>query len=230
MPDMTAGPLLKIAGDSELTKHLHKVIGTYCHQVRNQLNSIKLSLYFAKRVATAVDHSRWNELDSHYLDLERWLDRLQLVCRPLQLQTFPLPFGLLIEERRESWTEAARQNGGSLLIQPVEPILNVAVDLGRLGQALDDLADWRFPSAPPNTTFQLDWKQEGGFLVFLWKEKWDRPAIEPDDPIPVNRSQLSREGLTLPLILRMVSLHGGTMNCSSDVGWELSIRLPMDSG
>ena len=227
MSETTTVRLIKIAANPALTDHLHAVLGTYCHQVRNHLNSLKLCLYFAKRDVTE-ESSPWTALNARYVEMELWIERLQLLCRPLRLDLYHLPFDLLIEERRERWTEIARRKGGTLVIEPDESSATLSFDLGRLGQGLDDLAEWRFRNASKGTRFLLHWKREAGELVFRWSEACDEPSEKRMVPETSETSPLSREGLILPLIHRLVALHGGTVDHSVDEGWHLTIRLPSE--
>ena len=222
MSEITA-PLIKIAVNPALTQDLHEVIGTYCHQVRNHLNSLKLSLYFAKRGASSDRPSPWKELNAQYLEMEAWLERLQMLCRPLQLDLYHLPFDLLIEERRGRWTDAAEERDGTLAIEPADFPTAFSFDMGRFAAALDDLAAWRFRAAPVGTRFMLGWKNLGDHFEFRWSELHSQP---PESRETRATSPLSSEGLLLPVIYRLAVLHGGTVDLSLDHGWHLSIRLP----
>ena len=41
--------LMEFARDTTLRQEVYKRLGEYCHQCRNRLNSLKLSLYLVKR-------------------------------------------------------------------------------------------------------------------------------------------------------------------------------------
>lgn len=224
----TTASLIAIAANPKLAENLHSVIRTYCHQVRNHLNSLKMSLYFAKRGSSAEGSPAWSHLNTQYQEMEQWLERLQMLCRPLSLDLYELPFDLVIEEHRKRWVESAERAGGTLAVAPAEISASVRIDLGKWAQVLDDLAEWRFRAAPRGTKFQLDWKLDGNVLAFRWSESSGRllePSVEGFTQDP-EQGPLSREGLVLPMIHRLAVLHGGSAELSVEDGWRLTLRLP----
>src|SRR5262245_63205500 len=50
--DALTGSLFRVATDASMVVALHDVLGSFCHECRNTLNSLKLSLYLAKRGAS----------------------------------------------------------------------------------------------------------------------------------------------------------------------------------
>ena len=226
--DTMAITLSRIAVDPSLSARLHSLIGTYCHQVRNHLNSLKLSLYFAKRGDTGSEDSPWTGLNASYNEMERWLDRVQLICRPLQIEPFRVPFRLFIEERRERWKQMAEARGGELEIEEGNEDLGVPIDISRLGQALDDVAAWRFQNATSSTFFHLEWKKDGDFLLFSWNESYRNSTLETTHSLAQRSFEISRDGLTIPVLARVVALHGGRTSCDSYAAdWRLSIWIPL---
>src|SRR5437660_1654591 len=104
--------LVRMAQDPAQVAWLHGIIGPYCHQSRNLLNGLKIGLYIARRkdddpvTGVCPRHgSHWDELDRAYRAVEERLDRLQSLCRPLELAPVRLPLSLLMEERRGRWID-----------------------------------------------------------------------------------------------------------------------------
>src|SRR6478735_1221713 len=86
-----SGRLLRIAADPERTEHLHRVLGWYCHESRNFLNSLKMSLYLARRMGDGPAAALWAEVEATYTELERFVDRLHQLCRPSPITPVRLP-------------------------------------------------------------------------------------------------------------------------------------------
>src|SRR4051794_40430957 len=62
--------LLPVALDSTKIDALYGLLGEFCHNVRNRLNSLKLGLYLARRFDPDLDATRWRPLEREYLELE----------------------------------------------------------------------------------------------------------------------------------------------------------------
>src|SRR5262249_53578263 len=138
-----AGSLLAITTDSARIDALYQILGEYCHLFRNRLNSLKLSLYLARRPAADGLETRWCELDRKYLDIEHLVERLQMICRPIRLDLVTFALGSLLEERRPIWSEwMVRRNLGLELRRPEQPAVG-QFDPHRLITALDALVEWR---------------------------------------------------------------------------------------
>ncbi len=62
---------------------LHEIIGGYCHQSRNLLNTLNISLYLAQPCESSGDTAVLGRVEPLYKEVEQFFDRLQAVCRPL---------------------------------------------------------------------------------------------------------------------------------------------------
>src|SRR5258707_9571590 len=109
MPDRLAegslaDQLLEVARDPTLRQSVYLRLGEYCHQCRNRLNSLKLSLFLAMKQSDQGLRHEWGLIERDYLELERIVDRVQMICRPMTLSRVSLALDLLFEDRREEWT------------------------------------------------------------------------------------------------------------------------------
>jgi hypothetical protein len=218
---------------------LHGILGGFCHQYRNHLNSLKMSLYLACGPDSGTPSAVWREVEPRYTEVERFIDRLQLICRPTHLSLVRLALDLLIEERQGGWSDGLAARGRSLLLRPPEVVLVGEFDPTRLAQGLDDLVSWRAAVGDPATDLRLTWSSEGGLFHLVW----DEPAqVEPGSGpracrgFEVGGDPTENDGdrsaslcaLTLPLLTRIISLHGGTVGTTSGESWRLDLRWPLD--
>src|SRR3954453_13488312 len=58
---------------------LHKILGPFCHESRNLLKILKMSLYLAKRDSDCPRGPSWDQVDRQLLVVEQFYDRLQLI-------------------------------------------------------------------------------------------------------------------------------------------------------
>ena len=75
-----AEQLLRIAEDPDLRWTIYERLGEYCHRCRNQLNSLKLSIYLARKQSPASRPCLWTEIERDYQVLEQ---RSRPVADPL---------------------------------------------------------------------------------------------------------------------------------------------------
>jgi hypothetical protein len=216
-----AGDLLKVAANAEQLGTLYEVLGEFNHLVRNRLNSVKLSLYLARRDGPASLEPTWAELDRRYRAIEGFVEQLQIIYRPMPLRPMNVAVAMLFDERQSLWARCfeARQVR-FLLTSPKEP-MNGHFDPIRLGQGLDALAAWRGQTARPNSLVRVDWRVVGGEVVVRWRE----PDVThlPLDDLPGGDAPC----LALPLLARILLAHGGRVDASLEDGLLLQLRWPL---
>jgi signal transduction histidine kinase len=226
-----AGVLARVAANPGQTRHLHEILGGYCHQYRNLLNSLKMTLYLARRGVDASVDDAWPGLERRYLLVEWFVDRLQQLCRPLSLNRVRLPLILLIEDRRSSWTETLARRGRRLLLEPPAEDAVGSFDPLWLGQGLDDLVDWRASAGRPGTDLRIRWSFDGGGSNVVIDEP------ERTGPPTPTRTGTYRElddaaaglsALTIPFLTRVMTLHRGTLIAHGPEPWRLCLRWPID--
>src|SRR4051794_38799359 len=71
--------LMRIVADPSLIDALHDVIGPFCHESRNILNSLKMSLYLAQRDEGRQGCKVWKDVDHHCREIEQLYNRLQVI-------------------------------------------------------------------------------------------------------------------------------------------------------
>ena len=216
-----SGELLRVVADPSKVEDLYRILGEYCHLIRNRLNSLNLGMYLARRTGPAAGGTPWPELDRRCTDLEQFIERLQTICRPMRLSPFQGTIELLVQHLAPAWERAFAARRIRLEMHPPRRPAVGTFDLIRLGQGLDALAAWRCKALPPGSAVRLDWRSADEDLVLEWVERVDPEAMtdrgreEPDS------------SLALPLLARILSVHGGRLHLTRDGGIRLELRWPI---
>src|SRR5262245_20467323 len=87
--------LLRVAKDPVQTESLYRVLGPFCHQYRNVLNSLKMSLYLVNRAGGLKDSDAWVTIEERYAAVEALIERVHQLCRPMSVSPVRLPLHLL---------------------------------------------------------------------------------------------------------------------------------------
>lgn len=228
--EQLARSLTRVAANPSMTGHLHDVLGGYCHECRNQLNSLKITLYLVRKSGLA-GKAISDELEPLYKRLETFVDRLQQVCRPMPLSLVRLPFSLLVDDRKSTWTTWLSERGRRLVVVPPADPATASFDPMRIGQAFDDLVAWRASAGDRANDLRLRWKTEGE----TFRLDWDEPERESDPENTDEPKEVWDEGteslsaLTVPLLTRIMTLHGGFAEESGPGRWGLRLRWPLDA-
>jgi hypothetical protein len=215
-----ASSLTRVASDPLMVRALHELLGDYCHQCRNTLNSLKLSLYLAKRDTPAGSSHIWSELEPRYQRVEQSFDRLQTICRPMSLAPIRVTLEMLFDERRPRWTEAMAARDRVLeFASPAEAIPG-EFDPIRLTECLDALVLWRAEVGEPGQTATLEWGADPDRFELCWTEPsaW---GFEPSDSV-----EEGPDALALPLLARVIAEHGGTFHLDLRDGLRLEAAWP----
>lgn len=218
-----ADQLLRIAREPVVRREVYERLGEYCHQCRNRLNSLKLSLYLLMRLSDDPEGGRWASVDLYYQELERRVDQIQKICRPIVLSKVNLGLDLLIDDRRESWRRLMARAGKSLEFHPPELRVVAGFDVEWMGQCLDALVAWRAGDCASGSEARIAWWEAAGRTHLVWEEFGEPSMIEPP--------QQSRDEATwaLPLLARVVQSHDGELQVRSDPGYRLEICWPSPS-
>jgi hypothetical protein len=212
--------LLRLARDPDLRLMVYEHLREYCHQCRNRLNSLKLSIYLAMRQASSTAVDPWVEIERHYRDLESRVEQVQFLCRPLVLSRVTLGLDLLFDDRSESWTRLMATRGRGLELVPPADRAVASFDVDRLGKALDSVVAWRATESSAGQSARLRWWVEAGFAGVSWEET-DTPR-GPTDPSSPDQAP----AWTLPLLARVALAHGGDYRIETDRGWRLEVAWP----
>jgi hypothetical protein len=212
--------LFRLAREPDLRAEIYERLGEYCHQCRNRLNSLKLSLYLVMRQSPGSAEGRWAAIDRHYKALERRVDEIQTLCRPFALSKVTLGLDLLIEDRRKSWGDAMSRSGKTLEFNRPSERAVASFDVERLGKSLDDLVTWRAGDPEAGSSARVHWWQESGSIHFLWEESGMPSSLakgsEPPDPAT----------WTLPLLARVVLAHEGDIRVQNDGPYRVELSWP----
>src|SRR5262249_27083980 len=150
--------------------HLSEVFGAFCHQFRNGLNSLRMSLYVAEKLGKPLDDDTWSDVEARYAALERFIDRFHQICRPLPLSPVRLPLAALSHDRRATWSGVLAGGGRRLVVIPPAAPASGAFDPLRLGQGLDDLVAWRARVGDAASNLRVRWSADGGAFRVTWDE------------------------------------------------------------
>jgi len=214
--------LARIASHPDQLDCLSQILGIYCHQSRNLLHAIKLSLFLAKRNGPTSDSNIWGELESVYLSVERFFDRLHSICRPMSVTPVRMPLALLVEDRLSTWNEWLAERGRRLeVIAPLEPAIG-DYDPARMAEGLDAFVAWRGDVGELGGSARLHWRAEAGHFLLDWSE----PPVRCPDRSGIYHEQPDR--LALPLLARVVSAHRGTLDVAVQDGLCVRLRWPLD--
>lgn len=212
--------LMEIAQNSTVRHAVYEHLGEYCHQVRNRLNSLKLCLYLAKRNACESSSPEIHSLESGYASLERTVDLIQTLCRPMPISLALLGIDLLIDDRRPIWTRHAAELDVEVECLPPSDRAVAKFDPDRMGHALDVLVRWRLAELGPGSSARLTWRIDRGRALVTWQEMANpstlsHPRYEPSHV------------WALPLITRIAEGHWGVVRILPGDRWRLDLDWPV---
>ncbi|WP_406696549.1 hypothetical protein V5E97_36755 [Singulisphaera sp. Ch08] len=220
--DDLACSLIGVASSPTKVRALHEILGGFCHQCRNTLNSLKLSLYLTKRDTTHEASPLWGELDQRYKEVELIFDRLQAVCRPMTLTPIKASLSLIMNDLGPAWISAMAERDRSLHLIPPGTSDVGDFDPIRLPDCLNTFVLWRAEVGEQGQPAQLGWGiHENQFVI-----EWDEPSSLGigDSAVDPARS----DPLALPLLARVLSAHGGTMTLEYHDGLHLRATWPLN--
>jgi hypothetical protein len=217
-----AQSLTQIAADPDRIGSLYEVFGPFCHEGRNLLNTLKMSLYLARKEDEGRGAVDWTDLERCYRSLERLFDRVQAICRPPALTLVRLPLSLLMEDRRSAWVGEFASTGRTLELVDLGHSEVGDYDPGNLGQALDAFFRWRAAVGPAGATARLGWRVRSG----RFEVEYDESTGIPDAADGARRTKERSEALALPLLGRVIAAHGGELALSDPAGGHVRLTWP----
>lgn len=212
--------LLRVACDPLQRARFYEALGGDCHQCRNTLNSLRLSLYLARRGPGSDGLAPWTELEANSQAIETFVERLQWLIKPIAPAFIKLPLSALIDEHRVAWSEALLARGRELIraMPPKDAV--VAFDPFHLGRALDAFVRWRAETGPAGKPARIGWGVDGNQTYLEWSEG---KAAEDHPAWP------GVETLALPLVARVIVAHGGSISVNASDGLCVGLRWPIDA-
>ena len=213
--------LMEVIQNPELRKDLERSLGDFCHQSRNRLNSLKLSLYLARRQCPKPLDPAWHDLEAEYQNLETQFQRIETTCRPIRPALISLSMNLLFEDRKEQWSAIWSKRDQSLgFDSPTTPCV-ARFDVAMLGAALDSLVEWRAEQGTPGSMARVGWWVASGQANLAWIEPSTSEADGSSAPTGAHQVNWS-----LPILSRVIAEHTGSWQLDTAQGWSLHLTWP----
>jgi hypothetical protein len=220
--DDLTGHFLRIATDSEGSRDLAQTLRGFFHDARNRLNSLKIGLYLARRAACPPQRRVWEELDHSYRGLEQLVDRLQTLCRPMDLSPVTADVRTWLEERRDLWCSQLGAVGRALEWGPSPTPAVGRFDPMWLIKGLDALVAWRATKEGCDKSARITWGADSTQLHIEWSE--EGPSVDG----PLEGRDGRSVSMVLPILARIMTAHGGSLAVSQRGG--LVVRLAWPAG
>jgi hypothetical protein len=227
--DRTLGEALsRLVADPVRVEALHEVLGPFCHRSRNILNSLKISIYLARRKETSPGGSDdvWAEVEQRYLAVEEFFDRLQMLWHPLAQALVRLSLSLLLEDRRSRWVAQFGVHDRVLQLSAIGKDDVGDYDPNSLGVGLDAFVAWRASVGDADRDARLRWGTRDRRFELEWEEL----------PAPLRARGRTRAkaavsagrpgSLALPLLGRVIAAHGGVMELVEPSGRHVKFSWP----
>jgi hypothetical protein len=217
-----ARALMAMAADPSRTDELYSVLGEFCHGIRDRLNALKISLYVVNQSVGAERGQCWQDVHEQYLGVEHFVDQFQTVFRPMSLNLMNVSLGRLLDENRDAWEALVRSRGANLFWSRPKTDPVGTFDPMRLIDALERFVQCRAAELAPGTLVHVSWSSEDGQFRLTWDER--KPAVALGQP----PHEECRNGImALPMLARVMALHGGTIAARSRDGCGIDLRWPL---
>ncbi len=213
--------LYRIARDPERTHDLHQLLRDFGHQMRNRLNSLKLGLYLGRRIDEEAggQGDDWAQVEREYQALERLFEQYQAVWQPMRIRPVRLCLGLFLREKVQRWRPGFRGQGvGVALVVPDDPPI-ARFDASQFGTALDRFARWRTTSAEEGDSVRIVLGADGEQAHLTWDESASRIGFGANE---------CSAWVALPMLARVVTSHGGTIDLDTSAGFRLRLHWPLE--
>jgi PAS domain S-box-containing protein len=219
-------------------------LATLAHELRNPLAPIRMGLEVLKRVEHSSPSGEQTRamMDRQLNQLIRLVDDLMDVSRissgRIELQKTPVPLGTVLESALETSRPIMVRMGHDLTYVPPAGALTVNADVTRLAQVFVNLLNNAAKYTPHGGRIRLSVERQGGEVLVVIRDTGIGISAEALPHIfdmftqVKGSSELAQGGLGigLSLVKRLVELHGGNVEASSDgvdAGAEFVVRLPL---
>jgi hypothetical protein len=223
--------LLHLVRHERQIAHLRDGLGDFSHRCRNLLNGMKISLYFLRKGGVQSLPPWWGEIEDGYRGLEGLFDTLQRIYRPMPLTTIRAEFGSLVRDRERTWTSMFGRGGQGLVLVPPKTEEAGHFDPNCLGTALDAFVHWRAHAGAHGRGARLHWRTVDGHVLVAWEEPAPSGGGERADLAAGERwmstGPCSTEELSLPLLARVMTAHGGVLRWTREPEFQVRLRWPL---
>ena len=228
----------------ESDRRKDEFLAMLAHELRNPLAPIQNAVQVMRREEMSPSQLQWatEVIDRQVHQMARLVDDLLDVSRitrgKIEIRKEPVELATVLNMAIEANRPIIEQWGHDLTVSiPAEPIV-LDADPARLGQVLLNLLNNAAKYMEPNGSIWVTAEQQRDHVLIRVK---DTGIGIPADMLPrvfemftqVDRSLERAEGglgIGLPLVQRLVAMHGGVVEARSDgpgMGSEFIVRLPL---
>ncbi len=219
--DTFTSALLRIAQEPQEGSELNDTLRTYFHDARNRLSVIKVGLHLGRRGWQAERVRLWEELEASYRSVEQLIEHVQLLCRPLPFEPCRSSLSVWMGERLHTWVEWFDLNRRTLETRKPKQEQTGYFDPTQLLNGIDALIHWRSTAGAPGDPARLSWDCVGDRYEVEWRE----PHVESGVLLDARNGQ--GMSVALPLLSRVMKVHGGTLEVSMSEGLHVKLRWPI---
>ncbi|ATB38742.1 signal transduction histidine kinase [Cystobacter fuscus] len=228
-----------IAGLKALEQSRDELLGNVSHDLKNPLTTIKayLAMMGREKLGGLSDAQRRavQVCDRSADRMLRMVNDLLLMSR-LQagkMQLNQRPFGLkaVAEEVVRTLAPAAEQSKVQLVLPPTGEVF-VRGDRERIAEAIQNLVESGINRCEPEDTVELRVGSEDGLALLTVKDSGPGLGTEDLEHVfdPFHRPDGTRgqgHSLGLPLVAKIMALHGGRVEASSTLGEGTALQMVM---
>ena len=219
-------------------------LATLGHELRNPLNPIRSAVELLRRRAPPDRETRWAQevIQRQMVHLTRLIDDLLDVSRitqgKLELRRTEVSLDEVLEAALDSTRPMLEAAGQTLVVRPPGSSVRLHADAVRLSQVFANLLDNASKYSPSGTRIEVATERDDGEVAVHVSDQGR--GIPPEhlgrvfDLFYQADRTVSRVhdglGLGLTLVKRLVELHGGSVEATSDGpgrGSRFGVRLPV---
>ncbi len=233
---------LEIARLEEANQFRMTLLNTVAHELNTPLTPLQLQAHVLSQNLENASESQEKSMQILNRNIRRLkllvsdiLDMSRMQADRLELRLEPVPVTELMEETRETYSEAAAQAKVTVNLEAVEN-LTVMADRDRLTQVMYNLLGNAIKFSPEDSVIELGARSNSDHME-LWvrdegmgiTDEEAKGLFEPFGQVHKNQTQPGT-GLGLYISKGIVEHHGGQLTMTSggrDQGTTFTVRLPL---
>jgi two-component system, sensor histidine kinase and response regulator len=151
-----------------------------------------------------------------------------LIESRLELESSPTTLNQLVGDLTRGLQPKAAQRNIALELDPGTAELPVQIDRMRLGRALGSILGYAIAVHAPETRMTIALERDGGDAVLrVPMSEGTAGALVPlRDHLRDGTGQFGASGLTLPIAVELIQLHGGAIHRATPDRPSVEVRLP----